>query len=53
MNRLEEKFDKLDDRLRAVENKISKATGWVMAGFAFLVLLQVLLRFVNISISLK
>ncbi len=52
VNKLEEKFDKLDERLRMVENKISKATGWIMAGFAFLVLLQVALRIFNVSISL-
>ena len=42
LNRLEEKFDKLDERLRTVENKI-----------VLLVLLQVLLRLFNVSISLK
>lgn len=53
LNRLEEKFDKLDERLRTVENKISKATGWITAAVVFLALLQVLLRLVNVSISLE
>ena len=51
--RVDEKFDKLDERLRKVENKISTAAGWMAAGFAALLLLQVMLRFFDVSISLK
>lgn len=53
LNKLDDKFDKLDDRLRAVENKISTAKGWITAGFVILVLLQVLLRMFDIQISFK
>ena len=51
INRLDTKMDKLEERLRAVENKISKATGWLMAGFSLLVIIQIALRFVDISIN--
>ena len=51
INPLNARIDGLDERLRAVENKISKATGWVMAGFAIVVILQILLKFFDISIT--
>lgn len=52
INRLEERLEKIDERLCAVENKISKAMGWGTAMFFLLVLIQVVLKFANISISI-
>ena len=52
-SRLEGKIDKLEERLRAVEYKISKSTGWLMVGFTLLVIIQIALRFVDISITVN
>ena len=52
INRLDERLDKIDERLCAVENKISKATGWGTAMFLLLIVIQIVLKFVNISISI-
>ena len=51
INRLDERIDKIEERLSAVENKISKAMGWGTAMFLLLVVIQVVLKFPNISIS--
>ena len=45
------KVDRLDDRLRTLENKFSKAAGWAAAIFTIAVFLQIALRFVTISVS--
>ncbi len=52
INRLDERLDKIDERLCAVENKISKAMGWGTAMFVLLVVIQIVLKFANISISI-
>ncbi len=51
--RLDERIDKIDERLRAVENKISKAMGWGTAMFLVLIVIQIVLKFANISISVN
>ena len=51
--RLDERIDKIDERLRAVENKISKAMGWGTAMFLVLIVIQIVLKFTNISISVN
>lgn len=53
INQLDGRIDKLDERLRAVENKISKAMGWGTAMFLLLVVIQVVLKFANVSISIN
>ena len=53
INRLEGKIDKLEERLRAVEYKTSKSTGWLMVGFTLLVIIQIALRFADISITVN
>ena len=52
INRLDERIGKIDERLCAVENKISKAMWWGTAMFVLLVVIQVVLKFANISISI-
>ena len=53
ISKLDGRVDKIDERLRAVENKISKAMGWGTAMFVLLVLIQIVLKFANISISVN
>ena len=53
INQLDGRIDKLDERLRAVENKISKAMGWGTAMFFLLIVIQIVLKFADISISIK
>ena len=53
INQLDGRIDKLDERLRNVENKISKAMGWGTAMFVLLIVIQMVLKFANISISIK
>ena len=53
INQLDGRIDKLDERLRNVENKISKAMGWGTAMFVLLIAIQMVLKFANISISIK
>ncbi len=53
INRLEGKIDKLEERLRAVEYKTSQSTGWLMVGFTLLVIIQIALRFADISITVN
>ncbi len=50
--RVDARFDRLDDRLRGVENKISWLWGGFAAVTALLTLLLVLTRILDISISL-
>ena len=45
------KIDRLDERLRTLENKFSKAAGWAAAAFALVFLLQLALRFIKISVD--
>ena len=52
IDKLDERIDKLDERLRKVENKISKAMGWGTAMFLLLIVIQIVLKFANISISI-
>ncbi|MCY4383138.1 MAG: hypothetical protein OXE44_08320 [Nitrospinae bacterium] len=52
LEQLDGRIDKIDERLRIVENKISKAMGWGTAMFLLLVVIQVVLKFANISISI-
>lgn len=53
INQLNARYDGLDERLRAIENKISKATGWLTAGIVLLALLQIGLKFIDISITVN
>ena len=53
INKLDGKLDKLDERLRTVENKISTAKGWITVGFALLFLLQLVLKLFDVSITPK
>ncbi len=53
INRLDERLDKIDERLCAVEDKISKAMGWGTAMFLVLIVIQIVLKFANISISVN
>lgn len=46
------KIDRMDERLRTLENKFSKAAGWAMAVVTLMVLLQIALRFIKISVSI-
>ena len=48
---LNSKIDRMDERLRTLENKFSKAAGWAMAVVTLMVLLQIALRFINISVA--
>lgn len=52
LEQLDGRIDKIDERLRIVENKISKAMGWGTTMFLLLVVIQVVLKFANISISI-
>ena len=49
---LNTKIDRMDERLRTLENKFSKAAGWAMAIVTLMVLLQIALRFIKISVSI-
>lgn len=53
ISQLNGRIDKIDERLRAVENKISKAMGWGTAMFLLLIVIQIVLKFANISISVN
>jgi len=53
INMLNDRIDAIDERLRGVENKISKAMGWGAAMFVILIVIQIGLRLVNVSISFK
>lgn len=48
ISQLDGRVDKIDERLRAVENKISKAMGWGTAMFLLLIVIQIVLKFANI-----
>ena len=50
-DRLNGRIDNLDERIRLVENKINRATGWVMAVGAVIVVLQLVLEFFDISVT--
>ena len=52
-DRLDERYDRLDERLRKIENTLSTYKGYLIAGFAVLTVLSVVLRFVNLDASLR
>ena len=51
--RLEQRYEALDERLRSIEKAISSFKGWLAAAVLFLVLLQVFLRVFDVSIIPK
>ncbi len=54
INRLDQRLEGMDERLRKVENQISKILGWGSAMFFFMVILQIVLKFTgSVEISFK
>ena len=50
LNQLNDRVDKIDERLRLVENKLSKIMGWGTAMFFIVIILQVVLEYLNLLI---
>ena len=51
--RLEERYNSLDQRLRDVEKAISSFKGYVTAIAVVLVIIQIVLRFIDFDISVS
>ena len=51
IEKLDARFEKIDERLRGIENSLSHYKGWIAAGFFALGILQIVLQFLNVSVE--